>query len=259
MIDNEPKILFLDIETSPIVAYTWGPKWETNLIECLEQSQILCYSAKWLNGKQVTKGLIDYTGYKKNVIDDKKMVLDIYNLLDKADIVVTQNGIAFDHKVINARLLKHKLSPPSPYKMIDTRIEAKRYLKLPSYSLDDMGKYFDIGKKVSHEGFELWKNCILGDKKAWNLMKKYNAKDVLLAEQLYLKIRPFIKTHPNLNSYTDKGKCPKCGSENVHANGYIVNSSAKYHRAHCQSCGGWFRFGKPIKNTRPKDRQGTNA
>ncbi len=177
--DKEPKILTIDIETSPIIAYTWGPKWEANLIEVLDQSQILCFSAKWMNGKQITKGLADYKGYKNDVVNDKEIIKDIHALLDEADIVITQNGVSFDHKVINARFLAHSLVPPSPYKMVDTKIEAKRYLKLPSYSLDDMGKYFGLGEKIHHDGFDLWKDCIAGDKKSWNLMKKYNARVVV--------------------------------------------------------------------------------
>lgn len=243
---EEPKILTLDIETTPIVAYTWGPKYETNLIEFIEHTQVLSFSAKWLNGKQITKGQIDFKGYKKNRVDDKELVKTMRDLLDNADIVVSQNGISFDHKVLNARFIKHNLTPPSPYKMIDTLNEAKRYLKLPSYKLDDMGKYFDIGSKIKHEGFDLWKKCIEGDEKAWSTMKKYNAQDVRLTEELYLRIRPFMKTHPNLSAYENKD-CPKCGSTHTQSRGFGVNSTTKYRRAQCQSCGGWFKFGSPIK------------
>lgn len=245
--DKEPKILTIDIETSPIVAYTWGPKWEANLIEFLEQSQVLCFSAKWMNGKQITKGLADYKGYKDGKINDKLIIKDIHTLLDEADVVITQNGISFDHKVINARFLAHDLPPPSPYKMVDTKVEAKRYLRLPSYSLDDMGEYFNLGRKMHHDGFELWKKCIDGDRKAWKQMKDYNAQDVVLCEQVYLKIRPFMKTHPNLSVFSDRHACPKCGSEKVQSRGYATTSSMVYRRAQCQNCGGWFKFGKKEK------------
>ena len=250
---SEPKILIIDIETSPIVAYTWGPKWEANLLEVNEESQIMCFSAKWLTGKQVTKGLSDYPGYKKNVINDKHIVADIHKLLDDADMVVTQNGISFDHKVINARFLANGMAPPSPYKMVDTKIEAKKYLKLASYSLDDMGQYFGLGRKIENGGFGLWKLCIAGNSKAWNLMKKYNAQDVLLTEKVYLKIRPFMKTHPNFSVLNNKNNCPKCGSSKIQLRGSAMTSSMMYQRAQCQGCGGWFRFGKrilTIKNTR---------
>lgn len=243
---DEPKIVILDIETSPITAYTWGPKWETNIIDFIAQSQILSFSAKWLNAKQITRGLNDYKGYKSGVVDDKALVEELHQLLDKADVVVTQNGISFDHKVINSRFIAHGLTPPSPYKMVDTKIEAKRYVRLPSYGLDDMGEYFGIGRKVSHEGFDLWKKCIAGDRHAWRLMKKYNAQDVVLTEKLYLKLRPFMRTHPNFSVMNDKNNCPKCGSDKIQSRGYAMNSTTMYKRAQCLGCGGWFRFGKNV-------------
>jgi DNA polymerase elongation subunit (family B) len=250
---NEARILTLDIETSPIIAYTWGPKWETNIIEFIQHTSILSYSAKWLDGKQETKGLIDYKGYKKNSLEDKKLIVDLHKLLDEADIVVTQNGVDFDIKLINARFMKYGLPPPSPYKQIDTKKEAKRQLRLPSYSLDDMGEYFGLGRKIKTE-FDLWKRCIAGDKKAWDLMKKYNAQDVVLTETIYLKLRPFMKSHPNVTLYSEKSGCPACGSDNYHNRGYYTLTSGKYHRASCNDCGHWYKYGKPepLENKKTK-------
>lgn len=245
--ENSPRILTIDIETSPIVSYTWGPKYESNIIEVLKDTNILSFSAKWLNGKQLTKGLNDYRGYKSNKVDDKKLVTDLREILDEADIVVTQNGIDFDMKLINARLLKHGLTPPSPYKNIDTKREAKKIVRLPSYSLDDMGAYFGIGHKLHHSGFDLWKRCMAGDINAWNKMKKYNAQDVILTEKLYLKLRPFMKTHPNVSVYTEKEECPKCHSDKVQKRGYTLTNASKYQRYQCQDCAGWYRGTKSIK------------
>ena len=244
---EEPKLLVVDIETSPIVAYTWGPKWETNIIEFIEQSQIISFSAKWLNGKQITKVLPDYKGYKANVLNDELIVKEIHSLLNEADAVITQNGRAFDTKVINSRFIYHGLKPPAPYKIIDTLTEAKRYLKLPSYKLNDMCEYFGIGTKLSHEGFDLWKKCIAGVKSSWKKMKRYNAQDVILTEQLYEKLKPFMRTHPNFSTFKDLHACPKCGSEHVQSRGVTRNSTTIYRRAQCQSCGGWFRYGKNIQ------------
>jgi DNA polymerase elongation subunit (family B) len=241
---EKPKILTIDIETSPIVAYTWGPKWETSLIEVTEHGQILSYSAKWLNGKQVTKGQCDYKGYKAGVLDDTKIVADIHKLLDEAHILVTQNGDDFDIRYINARFLKHHMLPPSPYKSVDTKKEARKITRMPSHALDDMGVYFDLGHKMKHEGFELWKACMAGDKKAWSKMKKYNAKDVQLTEQVYLRLRPYMKSHPNLGSFSEDAVCGRCGSYEVQHRGYARTLSSVYQRLQCNSCGGWSRAQK---------------
>lgn len=238
---RDVKILTIDIETSPIIAYTWGPKWETNIIEFIEYGQVIGYSAKWYKGKQETKTLIDYKGYKPGKIDDKLIVKDIHKLIDEADVVITQNGVSFDMKYLNTRFMKHNLGPPSPYKNIDTKIEAKKYLRLPSNKLDDMGEYFEIGRKLEHEGFNLWLKCIKGDKKAWKLMADYNAQDVLLTEKMYDKLRPFMKTHPDVSNHSKVIACPKCNSTERHARGYSYTNSAKYQRYVCLSCNGWYR------------------
>ena len=146
----------------------------------MEEGQILSFSAKWLGGKHITKGWPDYKGYKKGVKNDKEIVKDLWKLLDEAEIVIVQNGRAFDVKYVNSRFLFHGLTPPSPYKVVDTKTEAKRYLRLPSYSLDSMCEYFGIGKKQEHEGFPLWTKCMAGDEKAWKRMLSYNKNDDIL-------------------------------------------------------------------------------
>lgn len=239
---QEGKILSIDIETTPIKAYAWGPKWETNLIEILEDSRILSFSAKWLNGKQITKGLINYAGYKKGILDDQAIMAEIWKLLDEADIIVTQNGKAFDVKAINSRLLFFGFPPPSPYKVIDTKTEMKKISKLPSYALEDMCRYYEIGSKQEHEGFSLWKKCIAGDAAAWKRMLDYNAHDVVLTEELYLKIRSWISGHPNMSAFTGKQNCNRCGSDHIQSRGYYTTKTSRYRKVYCVACGGWMKF-----------------
>lgn len=237
---REPRILTIDIENTPLIGYAWK-QWDTNLIEIKDHSYILSFSAKWLGGKQYTKGLIDYKGYKPGVLDDEKLIREAHALVDNADIVVGQNSIDFDMKKLNARFLAYGLPPPSPYKQVDTLKEARKIMNLPSYKLNDLGKYLGIGKKLQHEGFELWLKCMAGDEKAWRKMLKYNAQDVRLTEQLYLKLRPYMKSHPNLGTYLEKCCCPKCMGENLQRRGYSKTVANVYQRFQCNDCGSWGR------------------
>lgn len=249
--NSELKTASFDIETTPIVAHTWGPKWEANLIETIEESKVLSFSWKWEHGKIITKGWPDYKGYKKGIKDDTAIVKDIWQLFNDADVIVVQNGRAFDIKTMNSRFLKHSLTPPSPYKIVDTKTEAKKYLRLPSYSLDDICDYFGIGRKQEHEGFPLWKKCMDGDMAAWKRMLNYNKKDVVLTEKLYIKLRPWMKTHPNVGMYADKIVCPKCGGSKIQSRGYAVTTTMKYKRGQCLDCGGWLRIGNNLQALRP--------
>lgn len=249
------KRLLIDIETSPLVAQSWGPMWETNLIKVLVQSQVISFSAKWVGGKHITKALCDYKGYKKGELNDKRLIQEIWGLLNEADVVIAQNGKDFDIKHLNTRFLFHGMPPPSPYRVVDTKVEAKKYLRLPSNKLDDIGTYYSVGNKLEHEGFALWEKCMAGDRAAWGRMKRYNAQDVVLLEKIYMILLPFIK-HPNLGMYTDKLVCPKCGSGKLQSRGYQITMTAKYKRVHCQDCGGWAR----TVNSEPReDKPYTNA
>ncbi len=235
------KILLIDIETSPLVAYSWGPVYETNLIEVIDQSRILSFSAKWLNGKSITKGLPDYKGYKKGIIDDARICDEIHDLLNEADIVVAHNGRAYDVRMINARFLANGMNPPSPYRVIDTKTAFKRAFRLPSNSLDNICDYLGLGRKLEHEGFPLWKRCMAGEKKAWAKMLKYNRHDVVLLEQLYRRIFRWIDNHPNMGAYSEKPHtCSKCGvSGHLQSRGWNVNKVTRSPRYQCLNCGGW--------------------
>lgn len=236
----KPKILFFDIETSPSLGFSWG-KWEQNIIKFKEHWFILSYSAKWFNGKQTTRGLIDYPRYRNHKHSDKAIVKDMWDLFDKADILIAHNGDQFDIKKVSAKFSYHGLPPPSPYVTVDTKKIAKRYFGFLSNSLDDLGDYLRLGRKVHHEGFELWEKCMAGDSSAWRRMKKYNAQDVLLLERIYQRFLPFMKNHPNMGAWTKNRVCPKCGSVNVHSRGYEIVPSGRYQRLQCHSCGAWSR------------------
>lgn len=247
---QKTKILTIDVETTPQVGYFWGKKYETNIIEVIEPTYIMSFSAKWLGGKHITKGWPDYKGYKPGVKDDKALVTEMWELLNEADIIVTQNGRAFDSKIFNTRRLAHKLPPCVPYKVIDTLIENRRLLQMPSYSLDDICAYYGIGRKQEHEGFNLWKKCMAGDLSAWKRMLKYNKHDVTLTEKLYLLIRSSMKNHPNIGNYLGKECCPKCGSKKIQYRGYARNATTVYRRFQCE-CGAWGRTTKNIQENKP--------
>lgn len=171
----------------------------------------------------------------------------IRDLLSEADVVIAQNGDAFDVKKINTRLLLHRISPPDPYVTIDTKKVAKKYFWFNSYSLDDMGKDMDEGEKVKHRGFEMWKKCMAGDAKAWRDMKRYNVGDVDLLAKIYLRQRDWIANHPHVSSGLS---CPRCGSVHLQGNGLRRSRAAIYNRYRCVDCGTACQSIRPEPGTR---------
>ena len=231
----KPKILVFDIETTPNISYTWG-KYEQDVIAFVQESYMLSWSAKWLGQKTVTKGLCDYKGYKPNTADDKLLVKELYDLFEQADILIAHNGDRFDIKKANTRFIYHGLTPPDPYKTIDTLKIARKNFAFNSNKLDDLGNFLGVGRKVKHPGFDLWLGCMNGDKRSWDLMKKYNRQDVVLLENIYLKLLPWIQNHPTPKDNLED--CPNCQSTHFVKKGQDFNSQiGKYQRVKCMDCG----------------------
>lgn len=241
-----PRTVVLDIETAPIVSCHWD-LWDQNI--GLEQIQvewaIISFSAKWLGKEGVVYRDTGGRG-RKRVREDGPLVNELWTILDRADIVVAQNGVAFDIKKINARMVEHGHKPPSPFRVVDTMLIAKRHFAFTSNKLAWLSKHLTPAKKSIHKkfpGFMLWDECLKDNPAAWKEMRRYNIQDTIATEQLYLKLRPWMVGHPNVASYTDREDplCPKCGSDNVQMRGRAFTQSGEYHRFQCKGCGGWAR------------------
>lgn len=238
---SKPKILLLDIETAPILGYVWG-LWENNLglNQIKSDWHILAWAAKWLEDP-VSKIMYQDQRKAKNIEDDKQLLKGIWKLIDDADIIITQNGVSFDIKKLNARFVLNGMPPPSSFKHVDTKRIASKKFAFTSNKLEYMtNKLCTKYKKLKHNkfsGFELWSECLKGNLEAWNEMEKYNKYDVLSLEELYLKLQPWDNSI-NFNLYTDDlTKVCACGSTSFKKNGYKYTSVGKYQRYSCLSCG----------------------
>ena len=227
--ESEPqKVLLFDIETTPILAYTWG-LWNQNIpIGAIQKDwQVMCWSAKWLGQK---------TMYNSNFIDfDEKTVVEhLWNLLDEADVVVAHNGKQFDVKKMNAKFLEFGLGNPSYYKTVDTLQIVKGNLSLTSNKLDWVAKFIDEDRKNKVD-FDIWLRCMDGDKKAMKTMQKYCDQDVNVLERVYLRIRYLDKNTP---AYIggDKLRCNACGSTDLVWTSNKLTASGIYQVYTCCEC-----------------------
>jgi len=251
---DSPAILLLDVETAPILASVWR-LWDENvgLEQIKKDKHLLSFAAKWLGDKDV---MYEDQSHARLIEDDKKLLKSIWKLLDEADIVIAHNGQAFDVPMIQARMVIQGMTPPSPFRHVDTLREAKRHFGFTSNKLEYLAGQMGCPKSAHKDfpGFELWKEVMLGNKKAWAEMKRYNIQDVKALEVVYLKLRPWIEGHPNVAIYTDLSNpaCPKCGG-NVQKRGTRITNFGKYQNYYCTNCGGWSR-GRVLLNS-PADRK----
>lgn len=238
---NYPKILTLDIETAPLVSYTWGLfDQNVGLNQIKSDWFILAWAARWY-GDPEGKAMYMDNSNAKDIRNDKALVKGIVDLIEEADIVVTQNGEAFDLKKINARAIINKLSPVKVCRSIDILKESRKVFKFTSHKLEYMTSVLnDKYKKLKHEeypGFDLWKAILNGDKKAWKVMKSYCIHDVLSTEEAFTKLRGWIKL-PNLATYFDiSSKQCLCGSSNLIKKGFVYTDTGKYQGYKCLDCG----------------------
>jgi hypothetical protein len=238
---REAKILVWDIETAPILGYVWS-LWEQNvaLNQIKSDWHLLSWAAKWLGKPEVL--YMDQRN-AKNIEDDKAILSRLWKLLDEADCVITQNGKAFDQKKINARFILNGMGPPSPYKHIDTKQLAKKHFAFTSNKLEYMAEKLCKQQKLKHKefiGFDLWKECLAGNERAWEEMRHYNTQDVLATEELYLKLSPWGGSGVNLNTFHSAAefRC-QCGSNDFASRGHGFNQSGKYRKFSCKQCGAW--------------------
>lgn len=247
-----PKILVLDIETAPVLAYVWRTfKENVSWDQISTDWYILSFAAKWLGDPRV---IYHDQSRKRNVEDDRDLMKKLHRLLDQADIVIAHNGKKFDVRKIKARFILNGFEPTSPFRIIDTLLEARKEFAFTSNRLIALTDMLCTEKKLTHAkfpGFELWAQCLKGNPEAWAEMKEYNIQDVISLEELYLKLRPWMEGHPNVGAFTDPEEvtCPRCGGTHLRRAGFRFTQTGKYVRYQCNDCGGWSR-GRTMVNTR---------
>lgn len=239
------RILLLDIETAPNIAHVWGLfNQNIGLPQLVDASYTLCWAAKWYGEKEIFFQSVHGTS-------PKRMTKAIHKLVDEADAVVHYNGTRFDMPILSKDFLLHGIPPPAPYKQIDLLRVVRQRFRFPSNKLAHISQALGVGSKSKHSGHELWLKCMAGDDAAWKAMERYNKQDVRLLEQVYDKLKPWIKGHANHGLYNADNSevCPKCGSETYQRRGLEHTATCTYQRFQCCKCHGWFRS---VRNVGPK-------
>lgn len=231
-----PKVLLLDIETAPMEVCVWGLyKQYIPHKNVLADWFILSWAAKWLYGDKVMSAVVKSS--EAVLKDDLRVLVEVWKLLDDADIVIGHNVDKFDIRKLNTRFLHHGMTPPSPYQTIDTMRVAMKNFAMTSFSQDWITKWLHLPEKLKTD-FELWLRCMKGDSEALQQMVTYNRGDVIGLEEVYYTLRPWIKSHPNMGLYVNANEpvCPNCGGSSLDWQGYYYTPAGKYRAFRCE-CG----------------------
>lgn len=226
----EEKILFFDVEWEPATAYVWR-MWDENITpsQLIDEGGLLCFCAKWSHEKE-------YQFYSKWADGRQAMAEKLLELFTEADAVVTYNGDRYDIRKAKGEILLAGLSPPPPVTSIDL-LKTVKQMGFVMNRLAYIGPLLGVGKKIKHEGFDLWRSVCEGDEKAQKKMSKYCIQDVRLLVKLYERLKAHIKNHPHMGA--TKKECGACGSNHVQSRGYRRTKHYRIQRVQCQSCGSW--------------------
>lgn len=245
---RKPKILYFDLEISPMLVWTYSA-YEANALNIKMMQQIVSFSWQWEGEKVIhVRVLPDYKGYKPGVtrLDDKALVKELHEVMEEADVLVGHNIKDFDVKHAKARFIYHGLAVSKKWVIEDTLKMARKYFKFPKNNLDFLTEQFGLGKKtdVKHSDV-IWK-CIEGDMKAWKAMAIYNVQDIKLTRGLYKKLAPWHETHSNLNFFLRKQRtCPVCLSERKGRFVKYRYGKTIKKQFQCRDCGKYWTEGKP--------------
>lgn len=233
----KPRVLFLDIETTPALVYVWRIfKPHIDVDQIVTPTSVLCFAAQWMGEKRVL-----WERRAKNG-NTKRLMQIAHGLLSKADVVVTYNGDSFDLPRLYAEFAIHNMPPAPPVYSIDLLQSVKRF-GFTSRRLAHVGPLLKIGEKIRHEGWPLWIGCMNEDNKLWEQMETYNRQDVVLLSRLYDRILPWVKNaFPVSESRgSEHPTCPRCGGMRIKSFGVRATASYTYRRFQCMRCGGWMR------------------
>ena len=212
----DDKIMVYDIETSRVKADVWWTgKQYINHKQLRSEATIISIAWKWIGNDEVF-----YLTWDENHCD-KKMVEEFLKDYNNASMVIGQNNNSFDNKWINTRAAKHNLFVDRYVKSFDIYRMAKRYFRLPSFSMAYMAQYFGLTLKQSHEGIYMWDMIEYGNKEEQaeylDKMVTYNKGDIVTTEELYMTLKPYFGSVTNnaVKQGLAKWACPVSGSTDI--------------------------------------------
>jgi len=235
---RQPNILLIDIETAPIHGNFWQLGKQYIRADQIEEDWfIFGWSAKWLLSDEM---MSDFVTPKEAVKrEDKRIMVSIHKLISDADVIIGHNVKKFDMPKLKTRFFLNGLKPPMPYQLLDTLSVAWKEFAFSSAKLNYLSKIILSKEKLKTE-FALWVRCEAGEQEALDYMEEYCRKDTELLEEVYIELRPWMTSHPNLPVIMEAQEpaCINCGSfEFTEETGYYPTAQNRYEAVRCASCG----------------------
>lgn len=234
------KILALDIEASNLSA---------------DFGIVLTFGSKVVGeGKVEVLNILDYTDKGGDLIKAEKGLLkDVTKRMLDADVWLGHYAVYYDIPFLNTRLLYHGLPVlPANHPLIDTWRVSRNRLKLRNNRLATISDFMKTEDEKNAIKPEQWIRALGGHKKSMDYIVEHNRRDIVVLEEVYLRLRPLVLDHPNMTLPDGRGECRNCGSDKLQRRGRHTTKQSQYWKYQCQDCASWQRGSKPIARAKTR-------
>ena len=239
----------VDIERFPRIEYSWSAKKYSKFtpeIFLVEEGRMVSFAAKKLGGPTVFSS--EFHHGRQNMLNA------LWNILDRATVVVGWNSRRFDIPHIDGEFRDENMPVYKPFKQIDLFQAVRSRFNYDYNTMKSVATRWGLSEqKMENEGFELWKRCMAGDPEAWETMKQYNMQDVRTGEEAYLSNLQWLTgSIPNLGLWLPAQggfACPACASSDVYEDGTASTGVTLYKAYRCEDCGYRSRSNERVATT----------
>lgn len=243
---GDKKICVWDIETSLVTVQVFrtGEQY-IRPEQIVNDTNILCISWQILGEEKVHHTTILDDGDATN---DKNVIVTFRDYIERegVDILLAYNGDGFDYKYFNAKVIEYRLLPLGYIQTIDPLKELRKVAKFSSHKMGFVAEKLGTSRKTETNR-QLWIDATAGEPEAIAKMVAYCDDDIIALRDLYIELRPYMKSHPNVARRLTHN-CPKCGSTDTMKNGIRHSKSGiESQRYQCQTCLSYFSDRKSKK------------
>lgn len=189
------------------------------------------------DNKTVVLSIDQFPRYEKDRTDDRPILKAFEPVYKSADAILHFNGIRYDEPFVNTRRLVHGMDPLPRKPRIDLLYTAKSTLRIRSKSLDRVAKLLQTKNQKSPVTGRHWVRAMSGYKESLQYISRHCRADVLVLEEVYLRLRGRVYNHPRVS--TDIAACRFCGGRVIRRGYALTALKNRPVRVQCVSCRSW--------------------
>jgi uncharacterized protein YprB with RNaseH-like and TPR domain len=170
---------------------------------------------------------------------EKQLVRDVRKHIMGLDVLLSYYGKGYDIPFLNSKMLEYGFDPLPNLPHVDIYWTAKSNFSLSRKSMQNVAYFSQVSHEKSPVEGRLWKSAMAGNLRALREIEIHNIADIDVLRDVYLKLRPYVRSHPRVNGLLP---CRFCGESRLQKRGISVTAlKNNKQRVQCQnpSCGAW--------------------